>query len=184
MKAKKKHLKKLCQRRELVSIDRKAIGMVTLHGFIVGFSDKLVCLLSLYDLSPDGLCIVRRKDIANLRKSAGNKFQKQMLKDDGVLETLDFSHCPPLTSWRELFDSIADEAIVIIEDEASSESLFFMGRILSVEQKIVAGHYFDMSGCWDDDPWEIAYKKITCCQLNTRYGKAYARYFARQEASD
>ena len=184
MKAKKKHLKRLIQRRKLVSIHRKAIDKASLHGFIVGYSDTLVCLLAINDFRVDGLSIIRRKDISKLRTSDTNQLQRQMLEDDGILQTLDFSHCPPISSWSELFESLSDDEIVIIEDEASGDPLFFIGKILSAERKLVAGHSFTGIGRWDDDPWEIGYKKITCCQLNTSYVNAYQRHFARLESAE
>ena len=184
MKAKKKNLRKLSQQRRLVSVYREAVTSSTLYGFIAAYSDKMVAVIIINDFVVDGLSIIRRSDISKLKTSDTGKINKEMLRADGILEKIEFSDCPPLTSWRDLFESVPEREVVIIENESSKDPLFFIGRILSAERKIVAGHYFNGAGRWDDDPWEIRYKSITRCQLNTNYANAYSRHFNRIEAAD
>ncbi len=183
MKPKAKNFEKLCERRDLVSIYRESIDSARLQGFVLGHSKALVCLYQFKDFIGDGIIVIRRKDISSLEVSPSDRNDLAMLTADGIVETLNFTYQPPLESFREFLESLADTEIVIIEKETGNNTVYFIGRTLSIEADRFAGQYFNREAEWDDDPWEVKFKKITCCQIRTNYTETYARHFARLESA-
>ena len=182
MKLKSKNLQRCFERRDLVSIHRENIDSSRLQGFVLCYSKSLVCLHQITDFASDGIIVIRRKDISKLKIYASDRIDLTMLRADGIAEQLDFTYQPPLKSFHDFLKSLADSDIIIVQKEIGKNTVFFIGRTLSIETDRFAGLYFDREAEWDDDPWEIKFNKITCCQIRTRYTDAYTRHFDRIES--
>jgi hypothetical protein len=73
------------KKRNLVSIRRSSIDPNSIQGFVVGLSQDLVALEYVYDFQIDGLLVLRRSDITDVRRSKTDEFQQSLLKQEGIV---------------------------------------------------------------------------------------------------
>ncbi|MCU7809659.1 MAG: hypothetical protein KZQ77_00275, partial [Candidatus Thiodiazotropha sp. (ex Notomyrtea botanica)] len=168
---------------ELVSIRRKKIDSNKIQGFVLDESDKLILLAYIYDFNADGLMVLRKKDISEMKASKTDKFQTQLLQDEGVSEKIDFDAKYNLGSWRKFFVSAKiKHRYFIVEQELLKEPDFAIGTIESIEKSNLTFRYFTGIARWLDDLEKIEYLNITSCQIGNNYLNVYERYFQRQIA--
>jgi hypothetical protein len=175
--------KGLWMKKELVSISRSDIDANEIQGFIISESDKLILIQYIYDFKSDGLMVLRKKDISELKTSNTDKFQTQLLKEEGVLSQIDFNLDYDLSSWENFLKAASKKHnLFILEEEKIGESKFNIGKILKIGANKVTMNYFTGVARWLDKPVEIKYKNLTCCQMQNSYLNVYERYFNKKQA--
>jgi len=171
------------KQQNLVSIRRSKISGNTIQGFILDSSEELVALQYVHNFNLDGLMILRVEDITEVKSSATDKFQKGLLKKEGLLEKVPFGATFNLRNWRSLICQLATEyEFMILECEAAKESDFFIGRVLKTTKASVQGHYFSGVADWAENRERVKLKDITSCQVGTNYINVYQRHFKRQRS--
>jgi hypothetical protein len=166
-------------RRDLISLCRDKIDTHSIQGFILACSKTLVLLQYVYDFQPDGFLLLRRKDITQLKSGDSNRFQRQLLAADGVLDRVDFTYRAPVHSYDAFLASRSADEIVIVENETAEPPEFFIGTVSSVAGGTLTLRHFTGTGQWVEPEPEIPTAHITSCKIETSYGRAYQRHFGR-----
>ncbi|MEM6550872.1 MAG: hypothetical protein AAF750_01860 [Planctomycetota bacterium] len=169
------------QSRSLVALRRSRIDSHAIQGYIIETTDALTLIQYVRDFTLDGLMVLRTRDITSVKlKSKTDALQHQVLLDDGIdLETI-FAPDYPLDSWPELFAFLEnDSPMLIIESEYGDDPEFLIGFISEVFDTKLKLWHFTGAARWEDEPTEMRYDRVTCCQLNTTYINGYKRHFDR-----
>jgi len=163
--------------RDLVRIERSAIDTRTLQAFPLGFSDKLLAVLYVYDFHVDGLLFLRRDTITDISVNTTAHFQRGLLKDAGDITDDLFALPHTIESFATLLTGLTSNRIVVLEEETPDDSGFWIGRYVWREDGTHWMYEFTGAGNWDDELTELDLESITCCQLDTNYIRYYQRYF-------
>lgn len=164
----------------LVSIRRDSIDEHSIQGFVLAVTDELLLIQYVYDFHLDGLMVLRTQDVSNIKCDATNKFQKDLLISEQLLQRVPFEKSFDLSSWRSILSHLAKQyKLVIVEDELAQEPEFIIGRLHSVSNSLVSVKYFSGTGDWDETPTELPTNRITSCQVDTNYLNVYQRHFER-----
>ncbi len=174
------HLAKHHKQRNLVSIRRNGLDANSIQAFILDFSEELVALQYVYDFNLDGLMFVRVEDITEVKCSATDKFQKGLMKKEGLLKLVQFGKRFELANWNSLISQLSKEyKFIILERELAADNNFFIGTILKVSKTEAQGRYFSGAAKWAKSPEKLKFKEITCCQVDTNYVNFYQRHFGQ-----
>jgi hypothetical protein len=174
-------IKKQLMKHELVSIRREKIDENKIQGFVLDESKELLLLSYIFDFNPDGLMVLRKKDISEIKTTDTDKFQTQLLKDEEILSTINFETPYNLKSWRKFLLSAKDKHnYFILEQELLEDPDFAIGRIEEIEKQNVIFRYFSGVGRWLEEIEKIEYTNITSCQIGCNYLNVYERYFNKQ----
>ena len=167
--------------RNLVSIRRGEIDENAIQGFLLESSEELIALQYVYDFNLDGLMFLRVEDITEVKCSKTGKFQKELLKKEGLLEKIPFGATFAISNWKSLITQLSQEhEVIILEREAMEEPDLFIGVILKATRIGVQGRYFSGAGNWAEGLETLKFKDITSCQVRTNYINVYQRHFLRQ----
>lgn len=168
--------------RSLVTIRRSGIDEHSIQAFVLGVGERLVALQFVYDFHLDGLMVLRLEDLTAVECSATDRFQRELLAQEGLMQQVPFAMSFDLRDWRTIIGQLSQaHALMILEREGGSDPDFFIGRVERCSQAAVRLAHFTGVARWQDEPAEIAYADITSCQVGTNYAKTYERYFARGE---
>jgi hypothetical protein len=174
-----KYAKEFMQEQKLVSIRRDKIDSSSIQGFILELSDELVLLQYVYDFNLDGLMILRFSDITEIKCSATEELQKQLLIEEQLFKKIDFGFKFNTENWKTILTQLSSHYdYCILEDEEPDEPIFLIGKIQKIGKSDVSINYFSGAGNWDEKPSKLAFNKISSCQVNTNYLNVYQRYFA------
>lgn len=72
---KSEQLESLLSAKNLVTIIRDNLNTANLHGFILAYSPDFLLIQYVYDFRIDGLMVLRRKDISEIKTSKTDEFQ-------------------------------------------------------------------------------------------------------------
>jgi hypothetical protein len=176
-------LKKHQEKRNLVSVRRSKIDENSIQGFVLASSEDLVVLQYVYDFNLDGLIVLRIADITEVRCGVSNKFQKGLLKREGLIQRVPFGATFDLRNWKSVIAQLSKEyPLMIIEREALEWKGFAIGRVLKTTQAGVQFQYFSVTANWGEDPEKLKFKDLTACKVGTNYVNVYQRHFEREAA--
>ena len=164
----------------LISILRNEIDPNSIQGFILASSEQLVVLQYVYDFNLDGLMVLSKSEITEIRSTATDKFQRKLLAKEGLLKTVPFETAFDLQSWRSIIKQLAKAyPLIILECERGDKPDFVIGRVEKTTSIAAYVRYFTGTGRWLDEPVRVNYSDITSCQVGTNYQKLYEKYFDR-----
>lgn len=174
------HISKLKEDRNLISIRREEIDGRRIQAFLLDYSENLVLVRYVYDFILDGLMVLRRSDISEIKSDKTDLFQTQILKDEGVYSEVEFDAKCSLDSWKSVFSTLgASHRFVTIEDENPEYPLFYLGEIRNMGEESLSIAGFSGAANWDDEVSEVYYEDISCVQIGNNYANVYERYFER-----
>lgn len=169
--------------RKLVSIRRDGIDPNSIQGFILACSDELLLIQYVYDFRLDGLMVLRRADVTDIRSTATGEFQKGLLIAEQLLQQVPFASDFDLRDWRSILTQFSRQyKLVLLEDERPEVGLLLIGEIEKITRSSVCLRYFSGAGNWDDKPTKLAFNCITSCQVDTNYLNVYQRHFERNKS--
>lgn len=180
MKPNRRNLKRMHDDRELVAIRRDEIDDNKIQGFVLCVSNELVLFQYIYDFHLDGLMLLRIRDITDLNVSKTERFQKELLVEEGFFEKIDFELRPPISSYEAFLRSLPEDELVILEDEIAEEPEFLIGPVLSIDGGEISIRFFTGAANWEKEPRVIEISEVTSCQVGSNYLWFYARYFERK----
>ncbi len=175
-------LRKLQQRRCLMSFRREGIASWSLQAIVLAVSEKLVAFQYVSDFTLDGIMVIAMADITEVRQNKTDRFQHKLLKIEGALEHVPFDLPIALGSWSSAIDSLSEQRrrIIIVETERAPNPGLWIGKVLDTTSTAVRVQHFTGIARWEDKPQAIPLSNITCCQVDTHYIRAYERHFARE----
>jgi hypothetical protein len=167
--------------RSLISLRRDEIDDHAIEGFVIGASDELVLLQYVYDFHLDGLMVLAVSDITEVRCTATNRFQRNLLESEGLVERVPFGLSIDLQNWRSAIANLASRyPLLILECERQDEPDFVIGRVMDAAPNEVRFECFSGAANWDKKPVKLSYKDITSCQAGSNYANVYQRHFERK----
>lgn len=170
-------LAEFIEERTLVGIRRDCIDSRLLQAIPIRYSSSLLLVQYIFDFHVDGQLVLRREDITSISCRATDRFQRRLLEENGLIETVDFDFRADLSSYASVLNSQPAQSIVILENEGLDDSAFWIGRFVEANDETIRLHEFSGAANWESELTEIDEKEITCCQLNSNYIRFYARYF-------
>jgi hypothetical protein len=103
-----------------------------------------------------------------------------MFRGEGLMGLLGISYVVPLDEFHSLLTALQEMGQhVIIECESrksDDDDIFFIGRVLALEDESVSLLNFDPLGVWEDQPTVIAFGDITKVQFDTPYINTLSRH--------
>jgi hypothetical protein len=174
-----KSLSNHVKHRDFVSIRRANIDGFGIQGFLLDFSDTLVLLQYVYDFHLDGYLVLRLGDISELKSSATDRFQKSLLRSEGIFDQVDFSFRAPIQSIDAFLASRPSKEVVIIEDEIHKPQKFLIGTVARVDKDVAWVNHFTGTARLAKPIQRIRTNRITSCQIRTNYALFYERHFER-----
>jgi len=168
------------KKKSLISLRRSDVDGYGIQGFLTGHSDSLLALEYVYDFQIDGLMILRRSDITEVKRTETDKFQECLLKHEGIQPGAQNPTPLDLTGWKPLIKQLSEHySLMILERELGPSPEFTIGRPLKIAETQVEFHTFTGTGRWASKAERLKFKQITCLQVNTRYLGFYQRHFER-----
>ena len=160
--------------RALVSISREGVDSHSIQCFVLAASAELVLLQYIYDFQIDGLMVLRRADLSEMRRSDTDVFQQRLMAEYGLLKSVAFDLQIDITNWRSVIQQLAGQyPLMILESELAEEPDFLIGRVVDVSGTGVNMHAFSGTARWFDGIDFMAFDEITSCQVDTPYINAY-----------
>lgn len=167
-------------KRALISILRNEVDANSIQGFILASTDQLVVLQYVYDFNLDGLMVLSRPEITDIRSTATDKFQRKLLAKEGLLKKVPFESAFDIQGWRSIIKQFSKTyPLIILECERGDEPAFIIGRVEKTSSIAAYVRYFTGTGRWLDEPVRVKYSDITSCQVGSNYLKFYEKYFDR-----
>ena len=157
----------------MIRLDRKPIDEFSLDGFVVGISDKLLCLhvVDGKTLTLNGYSVVRLSDIRSY-KIDETAFIDRALRLLGRVPITPNSF--DLSGWGPLLGSVQSKyPLAAISTEKDAPRCLFIGKLVKHSKRSVIIEAVDVSGHWDGQQ-EFAYKDITMVDLGDGYVNALA----------
>jgi hypothetical protein len=104
--------------KSLVSVRRRNVDDYGIQGFLVGLSDTLMALEYVYDFQIDGLAVLRRSDITEVKRTGTDEFQERLLKREGIQPGAQAPVPLQLEGWQSLIQQLSDHyPLMILERE-------------------------------------------------------------------
>ncbi|MCW5649005.1 MAG: hypothetical protein KIS62_04605 [Ramlibacter sp.] len=176
-------LSTLLESRSLVSIRRRDVDDYGVQGFMVGMSENLLAIEYVYDFQIDGIMILRRSDITEVKQTGTDKFQERLLKKEGIQPGMQEPIPLEVENWKAVIQQACLRyPLVILERELGPSPKFAIGRVQRRTSAHVELRTFTGTGKWSTETERLKYSQITCLQANTRYLGFYQRHFERDPA--
>jgi hypothetical protein len=171
------------RKRSLVSVRRRDVDDYGIQGFVVGLSETLLALEYVYDFQIDGLMILRRADVTEVRRTGTDEFQEALLNKEGIRPGTQTPAPLEMDGWRSVIDQLSKHyEYMILERELGPEPEFAIGRVVRATAAQVELQTFSGTGRWYPKTERLKYSRLTCVQVNTRYLGFYQRHFQRGAA--
>lgn len=167
----------------LASIRREKVDSNKIQGFVLDESDKLLLLRYVYDFNLDGILVLSKEEITELKSTDTDKFQTDMLREEGVLDKVETDIKYDLMNWKAFIESaVKRHEFFIFEEEKADPAEFTIGKIMGISEDSFEMKYFTGVARWLDEIETLYYSGLTSCQIGTSYLNHYERYFKRQNA--
>lgn len=151
-----------------------------MQGFLVGLSADLLAIEYVYDFQIDGLMVLRRSDITEVRRTATDEFQERLLKQEGIRPGSQAPMPLDLENWGQLIRQLSGHCpLMILERELGPSPEFAIGRPIQATAAQVEFRSFSGTGKWSPKTARLKYSQLTCLQVSTRYLSFYQRHFER-----
>lgn len=175
----KKKLSTAVSKKRLAQVERRNITAEMTHGFVLQASEDLVLFQQTSDFLIDGYAVIRLKDITSLKSGMCERFFEKMFRGEGLMAQV--GDCPAidLSDWKSLLKSLKKIGQnVIIECEGIDDGVFYIGKLVRVNQRSVEILYFDALGKWDKEPSTVRYDEITQVRFDEQYIKIFSKYLS------
>jgi hypothetical protein len=176
-------LTRVCEARRFATLSRRFQGEPRHHGFIVRVGEGLLLVHQFHDFSSEGLTALRIEDIESVTSGRSERLSAEIIRNERVEPIILCNH--DLTDMRSLLQSLRkSQRICIVECESgvwSEDDEFSIGRVISVQSRVVKMACFDPLGRWGREPQEIEISAVTKCQMETPYISAFSRYLGARD---
>lgn len=173
-------LSALLKTRSLISIRRSDVDDYRIQGFLAGLSEDLLAIEYVYDFQIDGIMVLRRSDITEVKRTGTDEFQERLLKKEGIRPGTQEPMQLELGSWKAIIGQISlHYPLLILERELGPSPDFAIGRTLHATAAQVEFQTFTGTGKWSAKTERLKYSQITCLRAISRYLGFYQRHFER-----
>jgi hypothetical protein len=179
----KKRVEKHIKNQDFVKVylaDKDDLSITHFEGFIFEQSDRFILMSDTTDFNYDGIVVLRKSDISEIKHKENERFFKKILDDEKITEliftkrdALNFS----LSTFEDMFEQLQSSGLsIIIECKYSKDDRFLIGPIVKTENKRVRLKYFNANGEFDLKPTSAKYKEITFFKIDSPYANIFYKY--------
>ena len=173
-----KHIKK--KNFVKVYISYNGYNLTHFEGFIFEQNRDFILMSDMNDFNYDGLVVLRKSDISEIKHTDKIKFFHKILKKEKIKKRIfkrrakiDFK----LETMYKMMKQLKKLQIPIIcEHLYEKEELFQIGPIQKVGKKKAEIKYFNALGKFDFKPAIAKYKSITYIQIDSPYANIFYKY--------
>ena len=174
----KKHIKKQNFVKIHIASDKHSITYF--EGFIFEQTKDYVLMNDMYDFNYDGLIVLRKSDIDEIKCTENEKFYLHILKQEKIKKEilkkrkkLNFK----LSSMKNMMKNLQDLKVpVICEHKYNNDDLFQIGSIKKVTKKKSYMQYFNARGEFTLKLLPISYKSLTFIRIDSPYTSLFYKY--------
>lgn len=177
-----KHIEKL----EFVKVyitDNEEQILTHFEGVIFNQNEDFIYMCDLSDFNYDGFVIVRKTDVAEIKRSDNEKFFNRILKEEKIIRNIRLRKREigfRVGEMEEMFAQLRKKNFpVIVECLYGSEDSFQIGPIVQVKENKMKMDYFNSLGEFDEQPVSIKYKDITFVRIDSPYANLFYKYATR-----
>jgi hypothetical protein len=149
------------------------------NGIVLAVGDEWVLLYQYHDFYPQGYTTLRIRDITDIRSGEYERHWERMLASEGLLDQIAVPEDVSLTDTAGLLKSLQQRrqnVIVECENRDDDSKDYYIGEILSVEDRMLTFAHFDALGRWEDTPHSIPLFAISKVQFDTPYVRTFSKY--------
>ncbi len=175
-------LEKYKSHQSIVQFDMTIAGEDEIvSGFVIGLSPEFVFIRVVDDFSLDGFAIFNKDAINSARSNRSDKTFWRILRSEGLLnEGIDCPFPLKLTSWSDIFKTLKkNDYHVSVQYEDEEFVGFVIGAIVSVRQKSVSIHNYDVNGKLNESPTKRSYDSIDIVKFGDRYSTIFRKYLKK-----
>ena len=163
-----------------VYISHKDYNLTYFTGFIFEHNRDFILMSDMNDFNYEGLIVLRKSDISEIKHKGKIKFFHKMLKKEKIKKRIfkrraqiDFG----LDTMHNMMKQLKKLQIPIIcEHLYKKDELFQIGTIQKVGKKKAEIKYFNVLGKFDFKPSIAKYKSITYIRIDSPYANIFYKY--------
>lgn len=147
-------------------------------GFPICISDEFILTSVITDFHDEGYAVLRMKDIVDVYSNESDSVYEQICVSEGLQNKIHQKHIKEIDSPDKILSQLKFyDGFVCIQCENQIERCsFYMGKIISVEEKSVQFKDFGPDGKWDEESHEISYDEITQISFGDNYSSMFYKY--------
>jgi hypothetical protein len=150
----------------------------TITGYLLALSPALALVHAFDDFEPEGYSVTDVGVIADLVCGPGEQVWERIIVGEGSLDGLQLAPPLDLTSMASAITSILphDRDLIVETWEDDDESMFYLGRVLAVEETELLMRCISSLGEWDAAATRIPFHRIARFQFATPYLRLFMKY--------
>ena len=179
----KKRIQKHIDKQEYVKVyicDKDGTSISHSEGFIFEQNDKLVMMSDSMDFHYDGIVVLKKVDISEIKRTDNEKFFQMILEEEGLKkevfvkkEKLNFH----LDSYEKMFNILQKRKTPItIDAKYGTDGRFLIGPVMECNTKRVRINYFNTRGEFDLKFVACKYKEISTLKIDSPYANLFSKY--------
>ncbi len=173
-----KHIKNQDYVKVYIADEDKSI--TNFNGLIFEQSNKFILMSNTHDFYPEGLVVLRKSDVTEIRHSDNEKFYQKILEGEKIIPLI-IDRCKSipfsLDSFPKMFAQLQKLNLpLIVECNYNGDDRFNIGPVEEVLDKKVRIKYFNSRGEFDLKPVTLKYKEITVIRFDDPYANTFFKY--------
>jgi hypothetical protein len=160
--------------------DHDGAYITNFNGFILAQNAKHVLICNTDNFFYDGVSIIRKADIDEIRRTENEKFFQKILEKEGLKgQFLEKSSLLKfeLDTYQKMFESFYKMKIpVILEAKYKKDDRFIIGPVMKFDDKKVKINHFNSRGEYDLKFVPCKYKEITYITIDSPYANTFYKY--------
>lgn len=166
------------EQKNMVVVYRDDIGGTYYGGIPVMLSGELAVLAKEREFSLDGYVAFRLRDVTHVEQYDDNDFCRRVLEGEGVYRQVS---PPKIRGCRDIADLLQGvlqgyRGWLTVECESPEDTLFYVGKVQSVNANVMTLLRVDADGTWHQKPVGVPLEDITCVTFGGGYLAVYEKY--------
>jgi len=165
--------------------DKESAHITHFAGIVFDQTDDLVLMSDTNDFDYDGLIVLRKNDISEIKHTDNERFVTHILEQEGLRENwlerraaMNISLAP----LQQLLEQVQALGLPIIaECRYKGDDIFQVGPIHSVTEEHLKIQYFNANGEYDLKPTLAELDAITFLRIDSPYANLMFKYAAKAE---
>lgn len=160
-----------------IQLERGAFDHSHWNGYPLAVNHRFVLVRTLDDFDFDGFAVLRVEDLTAVYAGDPENFFDQVLRAEGLLESLPPAPELRLDSWQTVLEDVRRlSGYAIVECEAHVDPEFYLGRLIEISAEHVALRYINVAGLIEEDLTHVPLEDITMVRFDERYIRYFAKY--------
>ena len=165
--------------------DEDELGITHFEGLVFEQNDEFILMSDSTDFFYDGLVILRKKDVSEIRHSDNERFIQHIMENEGwIKSTFEYKSKIriQLRTLPEVLTQLKELGIaIIIECKYGDNDIFQIGPVNEVTKEFVKLDYFNAKGEYDLKPTFAKLEEITHIKVDSPYANIFQKYASKLE---